>query len=114
MAKIAGYGHEGTITGPWVQLRDIRKKLPLRVLSNADLEHWTTWGYVIVHDAVPAESIDRLKALLWEFQEMDPADPATWTKPQLRLNQMTELNNTGMVEVYNHQYLWDHRQNPRV
>jgi hypothetical protein len=27
---------------------------------------------------------------------------------------MTELNNTGMVEVYNHQSLWDTRQNRRV
>jgi ectoine hydroxylase-related dioxygenase (phytanoyl-CoA dioxygenase family) len=28
--------------------------------------------------------------------------------------QMKELNNTGMVEIYNHQYLWDNRQYPRV
>ena len=27
---------------------------------------------------------------------------------------MTELNNSGMVEVYNHQFLWDNRQYPRV
>jgi hypothetical protein len=28
--------------------------------------------------------------------------------------QMAELNNTGMVEIYNHQLLWDNRQYPRV
>jgi len=110
-----GYGHEGSITGgAFVQLRDIRKRLPLRVLSPEDWEHWTTWGYVIVRDAVPPDNIERLKSLLWEFQEMDPTDPATWSQPQLRLNQMAELNNTGMVEVYNHQYLWDNRQHERV
>ncbi len=27
---------------------------------------------------------------------------------------MKELTNTGMVEVYNHQYLWDNRQCPKV
>jgi ectoine hydroxylase-related dioxygenase (phytanoyl-CoA dioxygenase family) len=27
---------------------------------------------------------------------------------------MKELNNSGMVEIYNHQYLWDNRQYPRV
>lgn len=27
---------------------------------------------------------------------------------------MSELNNTGMVEVYNHQYLWDNRQTEKV
>ena len=27
---------------------------------------------------------------------------------------MKELTNTGMVEVYNHQYLWDNRQFPKI
>ena len=27
---------------------------------------------------------------------------------------MKELNGTGMVEIYNHQYLWDNRQSQRV
>ena len=30
-----------------IQLKDIRKTLPLHVLSKADWEHWTTKGYVI-------------------------------------------------------------------
>jgi hypothetical protein len=110
-----GYGHEGGRTlNVEVQLKDIKKKLPLRVLSNNDWHHWTTSGYVVVHDAVPAEHVEQLKALLWEFQEMDPNDAATWGKLQLRNNQMLELNNSGMVEIYNHQLLWDSRQNPRV
>lgn len=96
------------------QLKDIRKQLPLRVLSEEDWQHWITYGYVIVRNAVPAENVQRLAALLWEFQEMDPDDQSTWYKPQLRDHQMTELNNTGMVEIYNHQYLWDNRQEQRV
>jgi hypothetical protein len=28
--------------------------------------------------------------------------------------QMKELNNTGMVEIYNHPYMWDNRQTPKV
>jgi hypothetical protein len=109
------YGHEGNRSlTPDVQLRDIRKKLPLRVLSHEDWKHWTTWGYVIVSGAVPPGHVDRLKTLLWEFQEMDPADPATWDKSDLRPNQMKELNSSGMVEIYNHQCLWDNRQHPRV
>jgi hypothetical protein len=71
-------------------------------------------GYVIVKNAVPAENVQRLVDLLWEFQEMDPNDPTTWIKPQLRDNQMTELNYSGVVEIYNHQCLWDNRQYPRV
>jgi Phytanoyl-CoA dioxygenase (PhyH) len=108
VARLSGKGESTT------QLRDIKKALPLRVLSATDWEQWTNQGYVIVKNAVPPENLRRLVDLLWEFQEMDPNDPATWEKPQLRDNEMKELNYSGMVEIYNHQYLWDNRVHPRV
>ena len=109
------YQHEGNQSlKSDVQLKDIRKTLSLRVLSEEDWQHWTKWGYVIVPNAAPAENVERLKALLWEFQELDAGDPSTWNRPQLRDHQMLELNNSGMVEMYNHQYLWDNRQQPRI
>ena len=109
------YDHEGNQALNYgVPLKDIQKKLPLRVLSQEDWKHWTTRGHVIIHDAAPAENIERLKGLLWEFQELDPAKPETWDQPQLRDHKMLELNNSGMVEIYNHQYLWDNRQQKRI
>ena len=110
----ATFDSHPTAKGVAVQLKDIRKRLPLGVLSAADWQHWTTWGYVVVHDAVPDGQIRRLVDLLWEFSEMSPADPSTWSRRQLRDHAMVELNNSGMVEIYNHQYLWDNRQYPRV
>ena len=95
-------------------LREIKKTLPLRVLSAADFEHWQMYGFVVVRQAVPAENVERLVKLLWEFQEMDPANTETWYAKQLRDHAMKELNYSGMVEVYNHQYLWDNRQSQRV
>ncbi|GLS23169.1 phytanoyl-CoA dioxygenase [Labrys miyagiensis] len=96
------------------QLKDIDKKLPLRVFSEADWQHWITKGYVILRQAVPAANIERLVDLLWRFDEKDPRDPSTWYAPQRREHKMKELNNTGMLEIYNHQYLWDNRQEQRV
>src|SRR5580698_6026368 len=95
-------------------LRLIQKKLPLRVLSKADFEHWQTYGFVVVKQAVPSAQIEALKKLLWEFQEMDPNDMSTWNAPQMRDHAMKELNNSGMVEIYNHQALWDNRQEQRL
>ena len=95
-------------------LRDIEKKLPLRVLSEADFKHWQTYGFVVVRQAVPAINVERLVSFLWEFQEMDPHNQDTWAGGQLRKHVMQELNNSGMVEVYNHQTLWDNRQCQRV
>lgn len=96
------------------QLKEIDKILPLRVLSNEDWQHWTTRGYVIVRQAVPAANVERLVELLWRFDEKDPKDASTWYAPQRRDHRMQELNNTGMLEIYNHQYLWDNRMDQRV
>ena len=73
-----------------------------------------TKGYVIVRNAVPADNVERLVDLLWQFDEKDPNDPSTWYAPQRRDHIMKELNGTGMVEIYNHQYLWDNRMEQRV
>ena len=96
------------------QLKDLKKTLPLRVLSPADFAHWQENGFVIVRSAVPQEKVERLVDLLWQFDEKDPNDPSTWYAPQRREHKMKELNNTGMLEIYNHQYLWDTRQEQRV
>lgn len=110
----ATMGEHPTARGLDVQLRDIEKRLPLRVLSPDAWTQWTTFGYVVVSNAVPQAHVDRLVDVLWEFQDLDRHDPSSWDKPQLRDHQMRELNNSGMVEIYNHQALWDNRQHPRV
>ena len=66
------------------QLRDIRKKLALRVLSPDDWRQWTTSGYVVVRNAVPQDKVQRLVELLWRFDEKDPGVPSTWYAPQRR------------------------------
>ena len=101
-------------TSATTQLKDIKKTLPLRVLSPDDWEHWTTKGYVLVRQAVPGDNVERLVDLLWAFEAKDPNDSSTWYAPQRREHKMKELNNTGMVEIYNHQYLWDNRQQKRI
>ncbi len=115
-AEVSGKPGENSLSagGANRPLREIRKSLPLRVLSEADFRHWQTYGFVVIPQAVPAANLERTVEFLWAFQEMDPADPATWNAGQLRDHAMTELNYSGMVEAYNHQTLWDNRQCRRV
>jgi ectoine hydroxylase-related dioxygenase (phytanoyl-CoA dioxygenase family) len=96
------------------QLRELRKTLPLRVLSEGDFAHWQRHGYVVVKAAVPAAQVQRTVDFLWEFQECDPRRPETWDQAERRSHEMKELNGSGMVEAYHHQTLWDNRQTPRV
>ncbi|QND47918.1 phytanoyl-CoA dioxygenase [Rhizobium lusitanum] len=103
-----------TASSVTTQLKDIKKTLPLRVLSQEDWQHWITKGYVIVRQAAPAANVERLAEVLWAFDEKDPNDPSTWYAPQRREHKMKELNNTGMLEIYNHQALWDNRMERRI
>lgn len=107
-------GNPSTAKTSRVRLSDRSNNEPLRVLSEEDWKFWRHNGYVVVKDAVPREQVERLARFLWEFEEKDPEDPTTWYAPPRREIQMKELTNTGMVEVYNHQYLWDNRQHPKV
>ena len=53
-------------------------------------------------------------SFLWEFEEKDPEDPSTWYALARAEMQMKELIGTGMVEVYNHQLLWNNRQQSKI
>src|SRR5262249_39674699 len=92
-AHLEGHGDHPTARGATVQLADIRKEKPFRVLSEADWQHWITRGYVIVRNAAPKAQCDAVVDMLWEFEEMDRDDPSTWYRPQRRENKMRELNN---------------------
>lgn len=86
----------------------------LRVLSAEDWAFWRYYGYVVVKRAVSREQARATADFLWAFEEKDPDDPSTWYAPPRAEMEMKELVGTGMVEVYNHQLLWDNRQTPRV
>ena len=96
------------------KLNDRSNGQPLRVLSEEDWQFWQNNGYVIIHNAVPQNHIDNMRNILWEFEEKDPNNPETWYRAARKDIEMVELKNTGMVEMYNHQYMWDNRMYPKV
>ncbi|MFM8370979.1 MAG: phytanoyl-CoA dioxygenase family protein [Bacteroidota bacterium] len=86
----------------------------LRVMSEEDWAFWQHNGYIVIKNAIPRDQALRTAAFLWEFEEKDPNNPDTWYAPPRAEMRMKELTNSGMVEVYNHQFLWDNRQTQRV
>jgi hypothetical protein len=107
-------GNPSTATSSRIRLSDRSNGEKLRVLTEEDWRFWIYNGYVIIKNAVPKEQAKRTADFLWEFEEKDPHDPGTWYTPPRAEIKMKELTNTGMVEVYNHQLLWDNRQTPKV
>src|SRR6201985_3113444 len=107
-------GNPSTAKSSQLRLHDRSNGKPLKVLSEADWDFWIHNGYVIIKNAVPKEQAQRMASYLWEYEGKDPDDMDSWYKrPNVQM-QMKELNNTGMVEIYNHQYMWDNRQYPRI
>lgn len=107
-------GNPSTATSSKIKLSDRSNGKPLKVLSEADWKFWIENGYIIIKNAVPKEQAKATADFLWEFEEKDPNDPNTWyTAPRAEMK-MKELGNTGMVEVYNNQHLWNNRQTQRV
>ncbi|WP_072987060.1 phytanoyl-CoA dioxygenase family protein [Pseudozobellia thermophila] len=95
-------------------LNDRSNGEPLRVLSEADWDFWRHNGYIVIKNAISRKQAQKTADFLWEFDEKDPDDPKTWYAPPRAEMKMKELTGTGMVEVYNHQLLWDNRQTQRV
>lgn len=107
-------GNPSVAKSSTLKLNDRSNGKSLRVLSEDDWKFWIGEGYIVIKNAVPKENCDRLANLLWEFEEKDPNDPSTWYAPPRATMEMKELVNTGMVEIYNHQFLWDNRSVKRV
>ena len=107
-------GNPSTAKSSTLRLRQSATPESLRVLSMDEWNFWQHHGYVVVKNAVPRDQALETAAFIWEFEDKDAHDPDTWyTAPRAEI-QMKELAGTGMVEVYNHQALWNNRQMPRI
>ena len=88
----------------------------MSVLSKEDLAFWEENGYVVVREAVPQENLDAMVDVIWAFLEIDREDREQWYKykPYTREDRCSPISAAGMVEIYQHQALWDNRQYPKV
>src|SRR5688572_15852712 len=78
----------------------------MSVFSANDLKFFDEQGYVILHNAVPRENCEAVIDAIFEFLEMNPDDPNDWYR--------APHSPGGMVEMYQHQALWNNRQHPRL
>jgi len=107
-------GNPSTAKSSKVKLNDRSNGKPLRVLSEEDWAFWKHNGYIVIKNAVPREQALATGQFLWEFEDKKPEDPSTWYTAARAEMKMKELAGTGMVEVYNHQRLWNNRQNAKI
>ena len=107
-------GNPSTAKSSSIGLRTSATSDSLRVLSIEDWNFWLHNGFVVIKNAVSREQAQKTADFLWEFEEKNPNNPESWYTAARAEMQMKELQGTGMVEVYNHQLLWENRQIERV
>lgn len=88
----------------------------MTVLSAEDRAFWQENGYLVISNAVPQENLAAMVDTIWQFLAIDPRNREEWYKhePYRRDNMCSPISAAGMVEIYQHQALWDNRQYPRV
>jgi hypothetical protein len=56
------------------------------VLTAHEVERFISDGFVYLPEAFPRALADECRGFLWRETGLDPGDPATWTKPVIRLD----------------------------
>ena len=107
-------GNPSTAKSSIQKLRNSASSDNLRVLTIDQWNFWIENGYVVIKNAVSRKQAKKTAKFIWEFDDKDPNDPSTWYAEARAKMEMKELAGTGMVEVYNNQFLWDNRQTERV
>jgi hypothetical protein len=54
-------------------------------VSNAQVEQFIRDGFIRIDRAFPRELAEQACAIMWRDIPFDPHEPATWTKPVIRL-----------------------------
>lgn len=66
--------------------------MPLHsALSEAQISAFINDGFVRIDNAFPRDLADQGRAILWRDTGCDPDNPATWTKPVIRLGGYSDL-----------------------
>ena len=107
-------GNPSTAKSSIQKLRTSASADTLRVLTIDQWNFWIENGYIVIKNAVSREQAMKTAEFIWEFDDKDPYDPSTWYIEARAKMEMKELAGTGMVEVYNNQFLWNNRQTQRV
>ena len=107
-------GNPSTAKSSSLRLNDRSNNIPLRSLSEEDWNFWITNGYIIIKNAISKNEALETSNFLWEFEDKKKDDHSTWYTKERAKMKMKELAGTGMVEVYNNQFLWNNRQKKRI
>ncbi len=78
----------------------------VETISEEVRNFFDTWGYVVLRNVVPPHHCEAVIDAIWQFLDMDRDNLADCYRPPLKPG--------GMIEMYQHQALWNNRQYPKL
>lgn len=70
-----------------------------RTLSDAQISQFINDGFVRIDDAFPRHLADEARSILWRDTGCDPNNPATWTRPVIRLGMYSQPPFIGSADT---------------
>ena len=58
-------------------------------LTTSQIDNFIHQGFIKIENAFPEELADVCRTILWKATQCDPDDPRTWTRPVIRIEEMT-------------------------
>lgn len=86
----------------------------MKIITQADRDFFRENGYVVIHNAVPKESCDRVIEAIWKCLGKDPDNKEDWYTPPAGMDTHWNAQASGMVEMYHHPSMWANRSDPRL
>ena len=78
----------------------------MTILTSEDHLFFEKQGYLVIKNVIPTADCEAVVETIFDFLEMDRNNPDDWYRLPLKPG--------GMIEIYQHQALWNNRQNPRL
>ena len=90
----------------------------MELLNHIQIEEFINIGYIKIEDAFPTKIAEECLNILWKDSGCDPDDPATWTKPVIRLGyysqeQFQKAVNTSLLHSAFNDLVGEERWLPR-
>ena len=77
------------------------------IISQKHHKHFERYGYMVIENSVPIELCNAVVEAIFDFLEMNPDNPDDWY-------QLPHKPGAGMVEMYQHQAMWNVYQYPLI
>lgn len=74
-------------------------------VTQAQREHFDREGYVVVSGLIPDDLVQRAESAMWQFMEVDPGDPSTWSSANQPWHRVRGADEDVFLDLYTDRFM---------